>query len=350
MACCGRLLVQILRAESLKSRNTLSLQANVEALAMVSSEQELEQALSWARAQGLRTLAMGQGSNIVLAGDLEVLAIRQLNEVISVLAEEEDKVTLRVSAGHDWHSLVTKSLQAGYYGLENLALIPGTVGAAPIQNIGAYGVEFEHFVLAVHGYYTQTGEAFSLRGDECRFAYRDSIFKHALRDQTLITAVDIRLSRSAKPSLGYPALQEELARRGVEDPQPGDVFAAVVDVRRRRLPDPESEPNAGSFFKNPLCSAAQARALHAHWPEMPSFEQPGGAIKIPAAWLIEKAGWKGRRKGGVGVHPGHALVLVNYGSDSGQELLALAESIRESVRREYDIELELEPRVYGAPE
>ncbi|WP_243391579.1 UDP-N-acetylmuramate dehydrogenase [Pseudohalioglobus lutimaris] len=339
--------MQIRRAESLKPFNTLSLQASAAALVRVSNDQELAQAMDWSRSQGLPVLPLGEGSNVVLAGDLDALVVRQCNEDLKVVAEENDRVTLRISAGHDWHRLVMRTLEAGFYGLENLALIPGTVGAAPIQNIGAYGVEFERFVVAVQGLEMRTGEHLMLTAAECAFAYRDSVFKGELRDRVIITAVDIQLSRRPQSDLDYPALRDELARRRVANPQPEDVFAAVVDLRKRRLPDPDKEPNAGSFFKNPVISAERAQAMRTRWPGLPCFAQAGGRVKIPAAWLIEQAGWKGRRVGGVGVHPGHALVLVNHGSDSGKELLALAASIRESVSRQFEVTLEMEPRVYG---
>ena len=263
--------MQIRRAESLKFCNTLSLQASAAALASVRSDQELAQAMDWSRAEGLPVLPLGEGSNIVLAGDLDVLVVRQCNEDLRVLAEQGDSVTLRVSAGHDWHRLVTRTLEDGLYGLENLALIPGTVGAAPIQNIGAYGVEFERFVVAVHGIDIAAGKPLVLNCEECAFGYRDSIFKGELRDRVIITAVDMVLSRRASAEPGYPALQQELAQRGVERPAPEDVFAAVVEVRSRRLPDPQSEPNAGSFFKNPVTTAAHVQELRCNWPGPVSY-------------------------------------------------------------------------------
>ncbi len=206
--------MQIRRAESLKSCNTLSLQANAAALASVSSDQELAQAMAWSHAQGLSVLPLGEGSNIILAGDLDVLVVRQCNEDVRVLAEQGDVVTLRVSAGYDWHRLVTRTLEDGLYGLENLALIPGTVGAAPIQNIGAYGVEFERFVTAVHGIDVNTGKPLVLNAEECAFGYRDSIFKGELRDRVIITAVDMVLSRSASVELGLPRIAARAGTAG----------------------------------------------------------------------------------------------------------------------------------------
>ncbi len=340
--------MQIRHAESLKTLNTLSLQAHATAFANVASDQELAQAMDWSRAHGLPVLPLGEGSNVVLAGDLEALVLHQSNARLQLIAERDDRVTLRVSAGHNWHRLVCRTLEAGWYGLENLALIPGTVGAAPIQNIGAYGAELERFVVAVQCLDIRTGEHLMLTAAECAFAYRDSIFKGALRDQVIITSVDLALSRSAAVQVSYPSLQEELARAGIDDPCPQDVFSAVVDVRRRRLPDPAEEHNAGSFFKNPVVSAQGASELQADYPDVPCYPQSDGSVKVSAAWLIEQTGWKGHRANGVGVHPGHALVLVNYGSDAGGQLLALAHEIMASVNERFGISLNIEPRVYGA--
>jgi UDP-N-acetylmuramate dehydrogenase len=344
---CKRFAVQIRRAESLRAFNTLGLEATASALAFVESVPELEEALAWSRAEGLPVVALGEGSNIVLAGSPEVLWLRQTGREISALDEEGSQVVLRVDAGHNWHQLVRDMLRRGYHGLENLALIPGTVGAAPIQNIGAYGVEVEQFIRAVHGVELASGKRFQLDASECNFAYRDSIFKGELRDQYVITAVDLALDREPAVELSYPALAQELASRGCANPRPRDVYEAVVAVRRRRLPDPLQEPNAGSFFKNPVVDAGLAQGLAARWPDIPRYDQPEGRVKLPAAWLIDRAGWKGHSRAGVGVHPKHALVLVNLGANSGEALLALADDIVASVQRMFGIALEMEPRVYG---
>ncbi|MEP4148111.1 MAG: UDP-N-acetylmuramate dehydrogenase [Halioglobus sp.] len=339
--------MQILHAESLKPHNSLALKASACAMALVDSEHELTRALKWSRAQGLPVLPLGQGSNVVFASDVEALVLRQQRADIQILSEQAGEVLLRVTAGHDWHSLVSKTHELGIYGLENLALIPGTVGAAPIQNIGAYGVELEPFVMAVHAIEIATGKHLSLSRDECTFGYRDSVFKRELRDKVIITSVDLCLARTAQPHLSYPALLAELEGAGITEPTPEDVYSAVVNVRSRRLPDPAKEPNAGSFFKNPVISKGQADNLLAEHGEMPAFVLPDDRVKIPAAWLIDQLGWKGHRQDGVGVHSGHALVLVNHGGDSGTALLKLAADIVASVNQRFDISLEIEPRVYG---
>ena len=340
--------MQILRAESLRSLNTLALDCRAQALVTVSSDDEIREAITWALAEGLPVLPLGGGSNVVLRDTLEYLVLRQKPREITPLQELADRVLLRVPAACNWHHLVCQTLERNLYGLENLALIPGEAGAAPIQNIGAYGVELERFVHAVHALDIENGRALTLTAQECRFGYRDSIFKGELRDRVVITDVDLALYMRPHVQLTYPALQEEMAKRGIHEPQPRDVFDAVVSVRRRRLPDPSAEPNVGSFFKNPVLSADHARELLSAHPELPCYEQDDGSVKVPAAWLIEQCGWKGRREGGVGVHPQHALVLVNHASASGTELLSFADRIATSVRDRFEIELEMEPRVYGA--
>lgn len=339
--------MQIRHAESLKQLNTLALAASASALATVETGAELQQALDWASAEGLPVLPLGEGSNVVLCGELEALVLYQAGAAMQVVEEQGDRVRLRVQAGHSWHSLVCRSLQRGFYGLENLALIPGQVGAAPIQNIGAYGVELDRFIHAVHGVHISSGDAFSFSRADCDFGYRESVFKKELRDQVVITAVELDLSTAAAPHVEYPALVEEIQRLGGDAGSPGDVFNAVVSVRRRKLPDPATEPNAGSFFKNPVVSAEHAATLSDTCPDLPRYPQANGEVKLAAAWLIERAGWKGLRREGVGVHPDHALVLVNYTADNGSILLHLAADIRRSVEDAFGVSLELEPRVYG---
>ena len=339
--------MQIDRDVDLKPFNTLSLQAKASALAIVHNDQELAEALQWASQAGMSVVPLGEGSNVVIAGDIDALVLVQRASHVVVLDEDDSSVLLRVSSGKDWHEFVSWSLQQGYYGLENLALIPGTVGAAPIQNIGAYGVELERFVESVHALRIDDGGAVTLNRSDCEFAYRDSVFKHELRDRLVITAVDIRLSKGADIDISYPALNNYLQERGLPG-NPQNVFDAVVAIRSARLPDPAVIPNAGSFFKNPIIAYERSAYLGTRFPGIPRYAQPDGRAKLAAAWMIDYCGWKGAEQGGVGVHPGHALVLVNSGSDSGEELLSLASAIQSSVSDTFGYELEIEPRVYGA--
>ncbi|MHA7815194.1 MAG: UDP-N-acetylmuramate dehydrogenase [Pseudohaliea sp.] len=331
-------------AEDLSALTTLELPAKATARRDVADLPALREALDVARAAGLPVIVLGEGSNVVFAGDVEALVLRYTATGRTVLAEDDESVTLRVAAGEHWHSLVAWCLEQGYHGFENLALIPGTVGAAPIQNIGAYGVELAPFVEAVHAVRIADGESLVLSRSDCAFGYRDSVFKGALRDAVVITAVDFRLQRTAAPVTDYPTLREALAGRA-QAPGPRDVFDAVVALRRARLPDPATTPNAGSFFKNPVVDTATADELARRYPGMPQFEAPGGR-KLAAGWLIEQCGWRGVEGEGVAVHPGHALVLVSHGGD-GRALLALARRIQASVAETFGCHLEIEPRVYG---
>ena len=332
-------------AEDLTALTTLRLPAKAAARRDVTDLPALREALADARAAGLPVIVLGEGSNVVFAGDVDALVLRYTATGREVIAEDDASVTLRVAAGEHWHTLVCCCLEQGYHGLENLALIPGTVGAAPIQNIGAYGVELAPFVEAVHAVRIADGETLTLSRAECAFAYRDSIFKGALRDAVVISAVDFRLPRAHVPVTDYPSLREALAGQAAP-PEPRDVFDAVVALRRARLPDPATTPNAGSFFKNPVVDAATAEALARRYPGMPQFAAPGGR-KLAAGWLIEQCGWRGAEGEGVAVHPGHALVLVSRGGD-GRALLALAQRIQDSVAETFGCRLEIEPRVYGA--
>ena len=340
--------MKVLLNESLKGSNTLSLPARAKALVELENAGDLPEACEWASHQGLELVPLGQGSNIVLAGDIDALVVRLVNRGIDVLEDSDSSVLLRIAAGEDWHSLVGWTLSRNYFGLENLALIPGTAGAAPVQNIGAYGVELQSCLERVYATEIATGKRLVLSRAECDFSYRDSIFKASLRDKVVITAIELRLSRHSTVNIEYPALASHFQGRVARDVTPAEVFDAVVGIRRARLPAPSSYPNVGSFFKNPVVSEGDAVRLAGAFPGLPQFQSGQGKVKLAAAWLIEHCGWKGFREGEIGVHPEHALVLVNYGSGTGQSVLSLAGRIARSVEDMFGIELDIEPRVYGA--
>lgn len=340
--------LNILTGEALRPHNSLALQACAEAFVTVTSDAHLVAALAWARARKLPVVPLGEGSNVVFAGDINALVVRQETRGIQVLATGASRVSLRVAAGENWHDLVQWTLKRGYYGLENLALIPGTVGAAPIQNIGAYGVELHSLLLRVHARQIADDEQVTFDKATCDFAYRDSIFKRDLKDQLVITAIDVELSLHPGVVTTYPALASFFQQHPHIEPTPETVFEAVVSIRRNKLPDPTSEPNAGSFFKNPLVPAKIGSTLREKYPTLPNYPQGNGSLKLSAAWMIDHCGWKGLRRDNLGVHRHHALVLVNYGSDSGQLLLALADEIAASVYGKFGVHLEIEPTVYGA--
>jgi len=330
---------------SLQSLNTLALPARAEHFFRASDRESLREALAWARQRGYAVTVLGGGSNVVLRDNIPGLVVAVAIPGIVLEDTEGEKLCVRVGAGENWHQLVRHSLSRGWFGLENLSLIPGLAGAAPIQNIGAYGVEFcEHF-HSLEALHIASGETVTLTSADCRFGYRDSFFKQDGRDQFAITSVTLSLSTEPSLRLDYPALQQALAQRNVAEVTPELVSEVVCDIRRSKLPDPSELPNVGSFFKNPVIPADRAEALKAVHPDMVAYPQADGRVKLAAGWLVDRAGWKGAMRGGVGVHRQQALVLINRGGTAG-ELLALAEDIRRSVLTMFDVDLELEPRVY----
>ena len=339
--------MDIQRDVELSPHNSLALAARAAYFVRVENVVEARAALDFARAHRLAVTVLGGGSNVVLAGDLPGLTLQIGIRGRALIAERGDAIHLEVGAGEDWHQTVEYCLARGWYGLENLALIPGTVGAAPIQNIGAYGVELESRFVALEAIAIATGATRRFARAECGFGYRDSLFKGAGRDAWLITSVTLALSRRPAPVLTYPALREALAAVPAAEITPEHIAAAVVALRRARLPDPARVPNAGSFFKNPVVSAERARALAIRFPDLVTFPAVDGGVKLAAAWLIERAGWKGVARAGVGVHDQQALVLVNRGGGAAA-LLALAREIRAAVVDQFGVELEPEPRVLGA--
>lgn len=338
--------MQILEHHALQGMNTLGLPARARRFTRVRSTAELREAISYAHGNRLPFLVLGGGSNVVLTRNIEGLLIRIGLDGIELVGEDRDHRTLRVAAGVEWDHLVRYCLSRGYHGLENLSRIPGTVGAAPVQNIGAYGVELSDRLLELEALELATGRPVRFRNEACRFAYRTSIFKESARDRYVITSVTLRLDRNPSPVVTHEPLRAELASMGIRDPAPGDVAEAVRRVRAARLPDPDDLGNAGSFFKNPVVSTDHLAALQERFEGIVSYPAGEGRAKLAAAWMIDRLGWKGFRDGAVGVYPGHALVLVNHGGATGEEVLRLAERIRRSVRERYGVDLELEPRVY----
>jgi UDP-N-acetylmuramate dehydrogenase len=287
---------------------------------------------------------IGGGSNMVLSHDLDCVVLRCIYDDIKVVKEDSDSVWLSVGAGHNWHDLVTYTVDHGWWGLENLALIPGTVGAAPVQNIGAYGAEVQDTITRIQSFDLRDGRRIELRRSECDFSYRNSIFKQALVNRVFIHRVTFRLRKQAAPNLMHEPLHEALINKHetLEALTPRNVYDEVITLRNQRIPDPAVLGSAGSFFKNPCITPAHYQTLLTNYPDMPSHKTPDGLIKIPAAWLIEQAQWKGKRIDDAGVYDKHALILVNYGQATGQEILALAEKIREDVINQFSISLEKE--------
>ena len=340
----------------LDARNTFGVAARAPLLVEVEDAVALPAALADPRLHDCmqgdgELLVLGGGSNLLFAGDAPGPVLAIAARVMRVLADHGDFAIVRADAGASWDGFVRWSLAQGLAGLENLALIPGTVGAAPIQNIGAYGVEVRERIHAVEAFERATGEMRRLAPAACAFAYRDSVFKRE-PDRHVVTAVEFELPRAAPLRLDYAGIGDELAAMGVGGtPTPLQVADAVSRIRRRKLPDPAVLGNAGSFFKNPIVPAAQAEALQAAHASLPVFRGDGDATrKLSAAWLIEQCGWKGHRDsadGGAGVAASHALVLVNHGGATGAQLLELARRIAASVQARFGVAIEPEPRIVG---
>jgi UDP-N-acetylmuramate dehydrogenase len=281
---------------------------------------------------------LGEGSNTVFLENYQGTVIKPAFMGID-LEHTETHYLLKVGAGENWHQLVLWCMQHQIYGLENLALIPGTVGAAPIQNIGAYGVVVEQFINYVEYYDLSKQSHKSLTKEHCEFAYRDSVFKQRLSGQIVITSVSFAIPKSWKGVTHYGELKQ------LSNPSAMDIFNKVVEVRRSKLPDPTKIGNAGSFFKNPIVCKDLFRQLQQSWPSIPSYPVDTDSVKIPAAWLIDQMGFKGKKIGGIGCHPNHALVLTNDGSGTGEQLLQLARAIKSAVLNEFSIVLENEVRL-----
>ncbi len=335
----------------LDARNTFGVRATAPMLVEVADAAALPELFGYAMLRDGPVLVLGGGSNLLFAGDPPGAALALTAQRIGILEDDGDKAIVRADAGVVWHDFVLWTLGHGLCGLENLALIPGTVGAAPIQNIGAYGVEVRDRIHAVDAFDRRSGRFVRFAAGECEFAYRDSLFKRD-PEHYVVTAVEFALSRAPALKLEYAGIGEELQAMGIDGtPRASQVAEAVIRIRQRKLPDPAVLGNAGSFFKNPIVPVAQAEALLAQHPSMPVFRGAGDdSRKLSAAWLIDQCGWKGYRDGDgdAGVAPSHALVLVNHGHASGAQLLDLARRIAGSVQERFGIAIEPEPRIVGA--
>lgn len=326
--------------------NTLGLPGRARFLARVESEAELQAVLTSVTARNLPVTILGGGSNIVLAGDVPGLMVQMAIPGLRVLSASGDEVMVEAGAGENWHAFTQRTLAMGLGGLENLSLIPGTVGAAPVQNIGAYGVEIRDVMHSLTAFDRETGRYVEFATADCGFAYRESIFKSRHPGRYVITRVRFRLSRRPRLHMDYGDIRQALAAASVQHPGAADVARAVIAIRQSKLPDPARLGNAGSFFKNPVVPSAQAEALQARFPGLVAYAQPEGS-KLAAGWLIEQAGWKGLQRGAVGVHDRQALVLVHRGGGSGADLLQLAADIRASVLARFGVVLEQEPVILG---
>ncbi|MDQ3229020.1 MAG: UDP-N-acetylmuramate dehydrogenase [Pseudomonadota bacterium] len=338
---------RVIQNAPLQQRNTFGIAAHASQLIEVFDSAALPEVFA-SHPSAASALVLGGGSNVLFARDPGDTIIVLNGSRIEIIDDLDGHAVVRADAGADWHTLVMWTLQQGLSGLENLALIPGTVGAAPIQNIGAYGVEVRDCIHAVEAFERATGQWQRLDREACGFSYRDSLFKRQA-DRFIVTAVEFVLAGGAHVNLEYAGIADELTQMGVTAPSPAQVAEAVIRLRRRKLPDPAVIGNAGSFFKNPILSNAQAGALQREHASLPMFSGSNEAYrKLSAAWLIDACGWKGHRDGDAGVSDKHALVLVNHGRATGAQILDLARRIADSVQSRFGVALEPEPRVVGA--
>jgi UDP-N-acetylmuramate dehydrogenase len=335
----------IFRNISLKSLNTFGLDYSTDIFISLDSEEEAIQVIQSGSQITEPVLVLGGGSNLLFLSDYHGTIIHMTSEDINIEEENSDYVIVSAGSGVRWDSFVEWAVSRGYGGIENLSLIPGLVGAASVQNIGAYGSEVRETITRVRGIDMYDGTLKEFSNNECKFGYRDSIFKRELKCKHLITKVFLKLSKRPEFRIDYGSLRQETEKSGEISLR--TIRDAVINLRRNKLPDPDIIGNAGSFFKNPVINRKKGEELKSQYPQIPSYDDPSGGIKLAAGWMIEQCGWKGKRTGDTGVHDKQALVLVNYGKASGKEIYNLSERIRESVFETFGIELEREVEIIG---
>lgn len=330
---------------SLKPYNTFGIDIKAKYFVEIHNESEIKKIFSAGELNSIPKLIIGGGSNILLTRDFEGLVLRISIPGIKILNENDDSVIIKAGAGVIWHDLVLYCIDKNFGGIENLSLIPGTVGAAPIQNIGAYGQELKNVFESLNGIILENSQSAEFMGKDCRFSYRDSIFKNELKDKFIITYVTLKLSKNPVLNIEYGNVKNELEKMNIENPGIKEVSEVICRIRQSKLPDPAIIGNAGSFFKNPEVKEEKYLRLKNEYNDIIGFDVGNGKIKIPAGWLIESCGWKGKIIGNTGTHSKQSLVLVNYGNASGKEILNLAEEIKKSVFHKFGIELKEEVNI-----
>jgi UDP-N-acetylmuramate dehydrogenase len=330
---------------SLRSFNTFGLDVTAKVLSRIGAMNDLQAVISENLKKNEPLLILGGGSNMLFTRNVDGLVLKNELSGIAVTHEDAETITICAGAGVRWHRLVMHCVDHGWGGIENLSLIPGNVGAAPMQNIGAYGVELKDVFHSLEAVHLKTGDVRHFTPSECAFGYRESIFKHSLKGAYIITSVSLKLRKQPQLNTSYGAIGQELESMGVLSPTVKDVSQAVINIRRSKLPDPEKLGNAGSFFKNPVVSREQFETLIGNYPKIPAYPADS-KVKLAAGWLIEQCGWKGKVVGKTGSHRDQALVLVNYGGATGAEILQLSEDIMRSVFDTFGVQLEREVNVY----
>lgn len=331
---------------SLKPYNTFGIDVTAKYFILLPSKEAVLEILQSPVFQSEEHIILGSGSNVLFTQDFNGLIIKNEIKGISVVEENETEIVVEVGAGEVWHDLVLYAIKNNWGGIENLSLIPGTVGAAPMQNIGAYGVEIKEVIENISAIEIATGKEKIFTNETCQFGYRESIFKHELKNKFVISSVTLRLSKvNHNINISYGGLRESTYIKGKETVTIQDVSAAVIEIRRSKLPDPKQIGNAGSFFKNPVIETKTYNSLQTKYPTIPGFKVNNDETKVPAAWLIEQCGWKGKTIGNVGVHKHQPLVMVNYGDGKGVEILSLAKQVQQSVQDKFGVKLQLEVNV-----
>jgi len=331
---------------SLKSYNTFGIDVNANKLITIEEVSDLRKFLEEDSHRVKNRLILGGGSNVLFTKNFDGLVLLNRIKGIEIIKEDEEFVFVKVGAGEEWHELVVWAVDKSYGGIENLSLIPGSVGAGPMQNIGAYGVELKDSFYELEAMHLQTLELKKFNTEECQFGYRESIFKQQYKDQFFITSVTFKLKKHPQLNITYGAIQSELKAMGIEQPNVKDVSNAVIRIRQSKLPDPKILGNAGSFFKNPEITISQFEKIKAEHPAIVAYPTTPGKIKLAAGWMIEQCGWKGKVIGHTGSHKDQALVLVNYGNATGDEVYQLALDIKKSVFEKFGVEINPEVNVY----
>ena len=334
----------ILENIDLKPFNTFGIHAIAKKFATFSSVEELNMLLN--KNDSARVLILGGGSNILFTQDFDGLVLRNEIKGFKILDENDEFAIVQSGAGEIWHQFVLKCIDLGYGGIENLSLIPGSVGASPMQNIGAYGVEIKDVFYQLEAYHIPTGEVHTFDKESCAFGYRESVFKHEKKGQYVILSVSYKLSKIHELHTKYGVIENELVQMGIQYPTIKNVSDAVIAIRSSKLPDPIKIGNAGSFFKNPVVETSVLDDILINYADVPSYPAGDGKVKLAAGWLIEKAGWKGKTFDGFGVHKNQALVLVNYGGSEGQSILQLSTDIIEDISNKFGVILEREVNIF----
>ena len=330
---------------SLKNLNTFGIEAEAKAFATFINSTDLEEIFADESVNQLPHMILGGGSNLLFTKNYEGLILKNDVRGFACIGEDDNHYYVKAGAGENWHQFVLQCIKKNYAGSENLSLIPGNVGASPMQNIGAYGIEIKDIFESLEAYDLSNGKIVHFSAEACEFGYRESVFKRKFKNQFIILSVTFKLFKNPQINVSYGAIENELNQLGIKNPGIADVSQAVINIRNSKLPNPAVLGNAGSFFKNPVVSSDILEKILSEYPDAPHYPAAGNEVKLAAGWLIEKAGWKGKRVGNCGMHEKQALVLVNYGGATGGEIYDLSTMVLESIKSQFGVELEREVNI-----